>query len=86
LDKSSFYDLETSRDSKKSGEFINKVYRKVECQIKTEAIESGILEDAEDMAALVLNPLFKGVTNRTIVIHFKLKAVNLSKEAIDLLK
>jgi hypothetical protein len=86
LDKSSFYDLETSRDSKKSGEFINKVYKQAESQIKTAAIESGILEDAEGMAALVLNPLFKGMTNKTIVIHFKLKAVDVSEEGSSLLK
>ncbi len=86
LDNSSFYDLKTSRDNKKAAEFIDKVYAKAEIQIKQAAIESGILEDAERMAAIVLNPLFEGVTNKPVVITYKMKAVKLIPEPKSLLK
>lgn len=86
LDKSSFYDLETSRDNKKASEFIDKVYRKAENQMKEAAIESGILMDAEKMASMVLNPFFKGMTNKTVIINFKMKPIQLRDEAEKLLK
>ena len=86
LDKSSFYDLETSKDNKKAGEFIDKVYKKAENQMKIAALESGILMDAERMAGLVLNPLFKGMTNKAVVIQFKMKPIKLQEKAEKLLK
>ena len=68
LDKSSFYDLNTSKDNKKAGDFIDKVYAKAENQIKEAALSSGILKDAERMAGIVLNPMFENMTNKTIII------------------
>ena len=71
LDESSFYDLETSRNSKKAGEFIDKVYKKAEGEIKNAALKSGILLDAQGMAQMVLPPFFKSLTNKEIKIVFE---------------
>lgn len=84
LDKSSFYDLETSRDNKKASEFINKVYQKAEAQIKEAALASGILKDAERMAELVLSPFFKGMTNKVVIVRFKMTANVPLKEEVML--
>lgn len=86
LDKSTFYDLKTSKDEKKAAEFIDKVYAKAEVQIKDAAQESGILADAERMAGLVLNPMFEGLTNKKVIITYKLKPVKLAPEGKDLLE
>lgn len=71
LDKSSFYDLQTSKDKKKAAEFIDMIYAKAENQMKEAALESGILQDAERMSGEVLRPFLSNISNKTIILHFK---------------
>ncbi|PTB97920.1 hypothetical protein C9994_00400, partial [Marivirga lumbricoides] len=71
LNKSSFYDLQTSKDKKKAAEFIDMIYAKAETQMKEAALESGILVDAEKMSGRVLTPFLSNLTDKTVILHFK---------------
>jgi hypothetical protein len=71
LEKSKFYDLKTSRDTKKAAEFIDLIYAKAENQIKIAALESGIMEDAEKLSSTVLLPLLSGISQKTVVLNFR---------------
>jgi hypothetical protein len=73
LDKSTFYDLKTSKDQKKAGEFVDEVYAKAEAQIKEAAIQSGILADAKTMSNSVLKPFLENITGVTVILNFSEK-------------
>jgi hypothetical protein len=83
LDKSSFYDLQTSKDKKKAAEFIDMIYAKAENQMKEAALQSGILQDAERMSGEVLRPFLSNISHKTIILHFETipDKVVLGKEA-----
>ncbi|RUA37872.1 MAG: DUF4230 domain-containing protein [Bacteroidetes bacterium] len=70
LENSKFYDLKTSNDQKKAGEFVDEVYAKAEAQIKDAAVQSGILADAKTMSNSVLKPFLENITGVTVVLNF----------------
>lgn len=73
LQNSKFYDLKTSKDQKKAGEFVDEVYAKAEAQIREAAIQSGILADAKTMSNSVLKPFLENITGVTVVLIFSEK-------------
>ncbi len=73
LQNSKFYDLKTSKDQKKAGEFVDEVYAKAEAQIREAAIQSGILADAKTMSNSVLKPFLENITGVPIVLNFSEK-------------
>jgi hypothetical protein len=70
LDKSTFYDLKTSKDQKKAGEFVDEVYAKAEAQIREAALQSGILSDAKSMSISVLKPFLENITGATVILTY----------------
>ncbi|MGJ3234537.1 DUF4230 domain-containing protein [Marivirga sp.] len=70
LDKSTFYDLKTSKDQKKAGEFVDEVYAKAEAQIREAALQSGILSDAKSMSISVLKPFLENITGATVILAY----------------
>lgn len=70
LDKSTFYDLKTSKDQKKAGEFVDEVYAKAETQIREAALQSGILSDAKSMSISVLKPFLENITGATVILTY----------------
>lgn len=70
LENSKFYDLKTSNDQKKAGEFVDEVYAKAEAQIKDAAVQSGILADAKTMSNSVLKPFLENITGVTVILNF----------------
>lgn len=73
LQNSKFYDLKTSKDQKKAGEFVDEVYAKAEAQIREAAIQSGILADAKTMSNSVLKPFLENITGVPVVLNFSEK-------------
>lgn len=73
LQNSKFYDLKTSKDQKKAGEFVDEVYAKAEAQIRETAIQSGILADAKTMSNSVLKPFLENITGMPVVLNFSEK-------------
>jgi hypothetical protein len=73
LDKSTFYDLKTSKDQKKAGQFVDEVYAKAEAQIREAALQSGILADAKSMSGSVLKPFLENITGATVILNFSEK-------------
>lgn len=73
LENSKFYDLKTSSDQKKAGEFVDEVYAKAEAQIKKSALQSGILKDAKSMSNSVLKPFLENITGATVILRFSEK-------------
>ncbi|ADR22172.1 hypothetical protein MATR_01890 [Marivirga tractuosa] len=70
LENSKFYDLKTSKDQKKAGEFVDEVYAKAEAQIREAAVQSGILADAKTMSNSVLKPFLENITGVTVILNF----------------
>jgi hypothetical protein len=70
LDKSKFYDLKTSKDQKKAGEFVDEVYAKAEEQVRAAALQSGILADAKVMSHSILKPFLENTTGLTVILKF----------------
>lgn len=73
LENSKFYDLKTSTNQKKAGEFVDEVYAKAEAQVREAALQSGILADAQKMSSSVLKPFLENITGVTVVLHFSEK-------------
>ncbi|MGM0580040.1 MAG: DUF4230 domain-containing protein [Bacteroidota bacterium] len=73
LENSKFYDLKTSKDQKKAGEFVDEVYAKAESQIKEAALQSGILADAKTMSNSVLKPFLENITGAVVILNFSEK-------------
>jgi len=73
LQNSKFYDLKTSKDQKKAGEFVDEVYAKAEAQIREAAIQSGILAEAKTMSNSVLKPFLENITGVPVVLNFSEK-------------
>jgi hypothetical protein len=71
LEKSRFYDLETSKNKKKAKEFIDEIYTKAEKQIKIAALESGILQDAEGLSNQIVAPFLEKVSGRPVILTYK---------------
>lgn len=80
LDKSTFYDLKTSKDQKKAGEFVDEVYAKAEAQIREAALQSGILSDAKRMSSSVLKPFLENITGVTVILSFGERPDNIQFE------
>lgn len=65
-------------------EFIKKAYAVAEEEIKKSALNSGILEQAQNNAALVLKPLLENASGgKAVVIDFKVKEPELLQTELD---
>lgn len=73
LENSKFYDLKTSSNEKKAGEFVDEVYAKAEAQVREAALQSGILEDARKMSGSILKPFLENITGVTVLLRFSEK-------------
>jgi len=73
LENSKFYDLKTSTNQKKAGEFVDEVYAKAEAQVREAALQSGILEDARKMSGSILKPFLENITGVTVLLRFSEK-------------
>lgn len=78
LEKSRLYDLEISgiakNDQKK---FMEELYKVAEAEIKASALKMGILEQTRTNARLVLQPLFENLSNKPVVIKFRMDQSNI---------
>jgi hypothetical protein len=66
MEKTRIYSLQTN-PLKEDGPFIQKAYKLAEQEIRTAAVESGILEQTRVNAELVLTPLFEKISNRKVI-------------------
>lgn len=71
LENSRIYDLQTAMMSaEQSRKFTELLYKKAEEQVKNSAMTSGILENTENSARLMLEALFKKITDKEVIFTF----------------
>ncbi|MEL6561337.1 MAG: DUF4230 domain-containing protein [Bacteroidota bacterium] len=71
IENSRIYDLQTSMMSEEQAtRFTELLYKTAEEQVKKSAITSGILENTERSAQMMLKALFKKITNKEVVFTF----------------
>lgn len=74
LEKSRLYDLQIEymrQEDRKN--FVQELYKVAEEQIKTSALESGILEQTKENAHSVLRPILETISDKTIILSFELE-------------
>lgn len=74
LEKSRLYDLQIEymrQEDRKN--FVQELYKVAEEQIKTSALESGILEQTKENAHSVLKPILETISDKTIILSFELE-------------
>ena len=71
IENSRIYDLQTSMMSdEQASRFTELLYKTAEEQVKNSAITSGILENTERSAEIMLKALFKKITEKEVVFTF----------------
>lgn len=76
MENTRIYSLQTNplKDDKK---FIQKAYKHAEREIKASALNSGILEQTQTNAELILKPLLEGISGRKVILLTRMKEVEL---------
>ncbi len=74
LDKSRLYEFQNNyAPEEKTRMLVDSLYRKAERQIRTSALEMGILEETRMQAQTLLLPLFRNISSKEVVITFDLE-------------
>ncbi len=73
LEKSRLYDLQINYlPPEQRTQFIQELYQVAERDIQEAALQTGILEQTNENALLVLKPLFESVSNKTVILQTRL--------------
>lgn len=73
LENSRLYDLQINYlPVDQRAQFIQELYQAAEQEIKNSALQTGILEQTEINAKLILKPLFESITNKTVLFNMSL--------------
>lgn len=78
LDKTRLYSVETGFFTNRD-KFIERAYQKAEEAIKQAALNSGILDQTQDNARILLKPMLEELTGRTVIIQETPPPVRLEK-------
>ena len=77
LEKSRIYDLQIDYLRKEErAAFMDQLYDEAEKNIRTTALEMGILDQARENAQILLQPLFEEISGRPVVLGFSLDSKN----------
>ncbi len=80
LEKSRMYDLQIqymSDEDKKN--FIEQLYKVAEAQIRESAMQTGILDQTQENAQLILKPMLENMTGKKVMIGFQMSDVEIPR-------
>ncbi|GAB4241412.1 MAG: hypothetical protein Tsb0034_18460 [Ekhidna sp.] len=75
LEKSRLYDLQVdylSAENRKA--FIQELYKAAEEEIKSSALQTGILDQTKENAHTILRPLFESIAEKPVILSFDMEA------------